>query len=180
MIVVHVKLTGVETLTRSRVNAALKRAMRLLGEYWHDAMAWKRFTEIGYTEYQFRQRAAKYVKAKRAHRGHNLPLVLTGAGRDEALGDGTRRRIRATRDKVTIPMPRKFNRSNPAGPDMSREVRAVSRGEIPVLERVLVQAIDGELIKESGDQPPPRVARLRLGSFRTGQRIVNPVRRIAA
>lgn len=182
-IVVSYKLTGIEALTRMQAVNAVKAALRFLGEYWHDAMLWKRFTSLGYSEYRFRPRTTKYDKAKLRHWGHNNPLVLTGEGMEEALSESTKQRIRVTRDSVTIPLPRKFNRYNPKGPNMSEEVRAVSRGEIPILERVLVQSIDEQLaaaVPPDAQGATPRVSRLRLHSYRYGPRIVNPVRRIAA
>jgi hypothetical protein len=179
---VEVTLTGIEALTRSGVINAMKRALRSLGEYWHDAYAWKRFTPLGYSEYRFRQRSAQYNKAKLRFRGHTNPLLLTGEGRDETLSESTKRRIRVTRSAVTIPLPTKFNRYNPKGPNMAEEIRAVSRAEIPQLEENLVVYIDEEL-----DRAVPahlrnrgfiggRVSRLKLiGTSR--QRIVEPIAR---
>ena len=183
-LVFEYRLTGVESLTRMQCINAVKRAMRLMAEYWHEAFLWKRFTPLGYTEYNFHRRSTKYDKAKEKFRHHTNPLVNTGEGRDEAMSPSTVARIRVTRDKVTIPMPRKFNRSNPKGPKMSDEVRAVSRGEVKILEENLVFNIDHELAAEA--QPTegtvgPRVANLKISGLRGGQRIVNPVvRRTAA
>lgn len=178
-IIVTYRLTGITVLTRTQVINAMKAALRTMGEFWWDAMLWKRFTPLGFTEYGFRQRSAKYTRRKLRFRHHANPLVLTGEGRDEALGEGTRRRIRTTRDSVTIPLPRKFNRYNPKGPNMSEEVRAVSRPELRTLEAVLVQEIDAELQAavppEHRGSARPRVSRLRLGNRGGGQRITNPV-----
>lgn len=177
------RLTGIESLTRMQCVNAVKDALRRVGEYWCDAFLWKRFTEIGYTEYNFRWRSRKYDKAKERHRGHTNPLVNTGEGRDEALATAAQR-VRVTRDKLTIPLPRKFNRNNPRGPKISEEVRAVSRAEVKVLEENLVFYINDELAQLA---PPtegtvgPRVGRLKISGLRGGQRIVNPVvRRTAA
>lgn len=183
-LVFEYRLTGVESLTRMQCINAVKRALRSMAEYWHEAFLWKRFTEIGYSEYNFRWRSAKYDKAKERRRGHTNPLVNTGAGRDEAMSLATLARIRVTRDKVTIPLPRKFNLSNPRGPKMSEEVRAVSRAEVRALEENLVWNIDHELAAEaepSEGTVGPRVGRLKISGLRGGQRIVNPVvRRTAA
>jgi hypothetical protein len=182
-IVISYKLTGIETLTRMQVVNAFKRALLALGAYWHDAMAWKRFTQLGYSEYGFARRSPRYDKAKVRHLRHNNPLVRTGEGRDEALHPSTVARIRVTRDSVTIPMPRKFNRYNPRGPNMAEEVRAVSRAEIQILEDRLVMFIDDELAREVKPEDQganPRVQSLRLHGMRGGQRIVNPVARRSA
>ena len=147
-LVITYQLTGIETLTKKQVNDALKAAMRSVGEYWHDAFAWKRFTSLGYTEYNFRPRSRKYNQYKIRHRGHDNPLVLSGEARDEALSESTKTRIRTTRDSVTVPLPRKLNRYNPAGPNLSQEVRAVSRDEIRQLEQALVAFIHAELDRQ--------------------------------
>lgn len=179
---VEVKLTGIETLTRSDVINAMKRALRQLGEYWHDAFAWKRFTQLGYTEYRFRRRTTKYDKYKRRHLGHNNPLLVSGEGRDETLSESTKHRIRVTRDTVTIPLPTKFNRYNPAGPNMAEEIRAVSREEIGQLEQSLVAFIEGELDRavpaylRNRGEIGGRVQSLRLIGTRN-QRIVEPIAR---
>jgi hypothetical protein len=177
---VEVKLTGIEVLTRSDVINAMKRALRLLGEYWHDAFAWKRFTKIGYSEYRFRPRTAKYDKYKLRHLGHNDPLVLKGEARAEALSESTKQRIRVTRDTVTIPLPTKLNRYNPKGPNMAEEVRAVSRAEIGDLEDALVVFIPQELDRavpphlRNRGETGGRVKSLRLIGSRN-QRIVEPI-----
>jgi hypothetical protein len=68
MIVVEYKLTGIELLTRTQVNNAAKHALRRVGEYWHEAFAWKRFTPLGFTEYGFKRRTIKYMRRKARHR----------------------------------------------------------------------------------------------------------------
>lgn len=182
-LVFEYRLTGIESLTRMQCIGAVKRSLRRLGEYWHEAFLWKRFTPLGYSEYGFRRRSQKYDKAKLRFRGHVNPLVNSGEGRDEAMSPATIARIRVTRDKLTIPLPRKFNRSNPRGPKMSDEVRAVSRAEVKVLEENLVLYINDELARIA--QPTegtvgPRVGRLKISGLRGGQRIVNPVARRTA
>lgn len=177
---IEYKLTGAEALTRMQVVNALKAALRRLGEYWFEAMLWKRFTPRGHTEYGFRVRTLKYSKAKLKYRGHNLPLVNSGQGKREAMNESTRARIRVTRDKVTIPLPRKFNRSNPKGPRMSEEIRAVSRAELQLLEENLVWYIDEEL---DAAVPPHLRNRGYIGGRASGVRFRksgNPATRRAA
>jgi hypothetical protein len=184
--VIEYKLTGIELLTRSQVINATKRALRSLGEYWHEAFAWKRFTELGYSEYGFRRRSAKYDFYKQRHRGHTNPLVLRGETREETLSESTKARIHTTRDTVTIPLPTKVNRYNPKGPNLPEEIRSVSRSEIAVLEENLVLFIEDELDREvpahlrNRGEIGGRVERLRIRGVRGGQRIVNPLTRRAA
>lgn len=183
MIVLEYKLTGIELLQRMQVVNAMKRALRRMGEYWHEAYAWKRFTPLGFTEYGFRPRSIKYTKAKLKHWGHANPLVASGEGRDEALSESTKARIRVTRDSVTIPLPRKFNLYNPKGPNMADEVRAVSSAELRQLEENLVIYIEDELDKEvpahlrNRGEIGGRVKSLELKRFRPSG---NPVTRRAA
>lgn len=189
-IVVEYQLTGIEALTRSQVINAMKRAMRRMGEYWHEAFAWKRFTEAGFTEYGFRERSVKYWRWKTKFRpdAAYLPLVLTGEGRDEALSENTKRRIRVTRDSVTIPLPLKFNRSHPHGPKMSDEVRAVSADELRVLAENLILFIEEELtrelpaIQQNRGFSGGKVESLNLREFNRPRstRSPNPLRRRAA
>ncbi len=144
MIVFEYKLTGIELLTRMQVVNAVKRALRKTGEYWHEAFLWKRFTPLAYQEYGFKLRKVR----KRHNARTKNPLVHTGEGMEEAMSETTVARIKVTRDSVTIPLPRKFNRYNPKGPNMSEEIRAVSRSEIRALEQNLVIDIEAELDKE--------------------------------
>jgi hypothetical protein len=186
-IVVEYKLTGIEVLTRTQVKSAMKRAMRQLGEYWHEAFAWKRFTPLGFSEYGFRARTSKYWDYKAHFRpaAAGLPLVLTGKGREEALSESTKRRIKVTEHSVTIPLPTKFNLSHPHGPKMSDEVRAVSAAEIKLLEENLVlfieDALDAEVpayLRNRGEIGG-RVESLKLREFRRPRsaRSPNPLRR---
>jgi hypothetical protein len=146
-IVLEYKLTGIELLTRMQVVNAMKAALRATGEYWHEAFAWKRFTPLGFTEYGFEPRSRKYNEAKLLHYGHTNPLVATGEGREEALSESTKSRIRVTRDSVTIPLPTKFNLYNPKGPNMADEVRAVSKQELSILEENLVINIERDAVR---------------------------------
>lgn len=181
MIVVDYKLTGIELLTRSQVINAVKRALRSLGEYWHDAYAWKRFTPQGAVEYGFRPRSAKYNRRKLRKFGEALPLVFSGETRDELLSENTKARIRVTRDTVRIPMPTKLNRYNPAGPTLPEEVRRVSRAELNTLQAHLVTWIEDEINSEVPSHLRQRgftggqVVRAKLTNFRRPS--ANPVER---
>lgn len=186
MIVVEYKLTGLEVLTRTQVVNAVKRALKRLGEYWHDAFAWKRFTVPGAFEYGFAPRSLKYQQRKKHKFGEALPLVFSGDTREMLLSDNTKQRITSTRDKVTIPMPTNINQYKPkGGVDIGEEIRKVSRSELNTLQDNLVFLIEDELDKEvpanlrnrgfSGG----RVQSLKLSNFRP-KPSANPVERRAA
>lgn len=172
MIVVDYKLTGTEVLSRMQVVNAAKRALQRLGEYWHDAYAWKRFTAAGAAEYGFRQRSAKYSRRKLRQFGEALPLVFSGEAREELLSERTKTSIRVTRDTVRIPMPTKLNRYNPAGPNLPEEVRKVSRAELNTLQENLVLWLENELNREVPSHLRARgfvggqVVRAKLTNFR--------------
>lgn len=182
MIVVEYKLTGIETLTRMEVVNAVKRALRRLGEYWHEAFAWKRFTREGFFEYGFKLRKLSYDKKKRRHFGEALPLVFSGEAREQLLSESTKARIKVTRDTVRIPMPTKLNQYNPKGPNLPEEVRRISRSELNVLQENLVIWIEQELNREVPAHLRNKgftggtVKSLSLKTFR-GKRNANPVER---
>lgn len=182
MIVIEYKLTGIELLTRSQVINAVKRALRKMGEYWHEAFAWKRFTRAAYSEYGFKPRALKYEKRKKTKFGEALPLVFSGEARGQLLSESTKARIKVTRDTVRIPMPTKLNQYNPKGPNMPEEVRKVSRAELDVLQENLVIWIEDELNAEVPAHLRNRgfiggkVKRLKLTGFRQ-RKSANPVER---
>lgn len=148
MIVVEYKLTGIEALTRMQVVNAVKRALRRLGEYWHEAFAWKRFTPLAYSEYGFKTRKSWYDEKKKKWFGEALPLVFSGEAREQLLSESTKARIRVTRDSVSIPMPTKLNQYNPEGPKLPDEVRRVSRAELNILQENMVLWIEQELNNE--------------------------------
>lgn len=180
MIVVEYKLTGIEVLTRMQVINAVKRALHKLGEYWHDAFAWKRFTRQAYTEYGFRPRKLRYDRRKKSKFGEALPIVFSGEAREKLLSEGTKGRIRTTRDTVRIPMPTKLNRYNPKGPNLPDEVRRVSRAELNILQDNLVFWIEEELNREvpqhlrNQGYTGGQVRSLKLSGFRP-QRSADPV-----
>lgn len=149
-IVLDYKLTGIETLTRSRVINAMKRALERLGNYWFDNFAAKRFTHEAFSEYGFAPRSRKYEAAKARFRPEaaGLPLVLKGDLREQTLSEETRGKIETTRDKLIIRLPTKANLYNPKGPNMAEEIRAVSPGELKEMQDVLVAYIDEELDNE--------------------------------
>lgn len=183
MIVVDYKLTGIELLTRMQVVNAVKRALRRMGEYWHEAFAWKRFTAEGGQEYGFKPRRYTYDNKKRKYFGEALPLVFRGDTRDELLSENTKARIRVTRDTVRIPMPTRINQFvSRYGIKPADEIKRVSRAELDVLQENLVVWIEGELNSEvpahlrNQGFTGGSVKRLSIKTFR-GKRNANPVER---
>lgn len=183
MIVVEYKLTGIELLTRMQVVNAVKRGLRRMGEYWHEAFAWKRFTVAGGNEYGFKPRRLSYHNKKVKWFGEALPLVFSGETREQLLGESTKARIKVTRDTVRIPMPTRINQFvSPYGVKPAEEIRRVSRAELNVLQDNLVLWIEDELSREvpvhlrNKGFTGGRVKSLGLKTFR-GKRNANPVER---
>lgn len=163
MISVRVELKGIETMTRMEVVNSIIRALAGLGEWWVNNLLPKRF-DARQGEYGFRPRSRKYQSAKLRHGRSPYALVNTGAGRDEALDSLTLSKIRATRDKLIIPLPTKFNLHNPKGPRLPDEVRAVTHAELQQMQDLLVEGIDFELNQIIGDSGESRVDTVRLKS----------------
>lgn len=186
MIVVEYRLTGIEVLTRTQVINAVKRALVRIGEYWHEAFAWKRFTVAGAQEYGFKPRKLSYNRKKARKFGEALPLFFSGETSQLLLSDDTRRRITSTRDKVTIPMPTNINQYKPnSGISIVDEIRKISRAELNILQDNLVVLINEELDKEVPANLRNRgfsgghVQSLKLTNFRAKPN-ANPVERRAA
>lgn len=183
-IVMDYVLTDTESLTRLQVINAMKRALVMSGQFWFDSYAHKRFTPDGAREYNFRRRSWKYSQLKQKHFGHQLPLVLTGEGRRLTLSDATRSKIKASRDKITIRLPQKFNLHNPKGPNMPKELRAVSNRELRAMEEFMVFAIEAQLdaavpaMQRNRGYIGGRVGKLGLTPHRSGTlRMTTPVAR---
>lgn len=171
MFQIEVKLTGIEALSKSQVNRALKEANLKTGKYFRREMLPARFTEqggrrLGYTPRrgEFRVGAVRLDKSSRnlyavkkfRKLGHSDPLVFTGEAKREALSNPTK--VRATRDKFVIPLPRKLNRSNPKSRiRMADEVRLVTDRELSALTKFMVAQIEYELALVAGSSRFRRV-----------------------
>jgi hypothetical protein len=156
---IEVKLKGIEGLSKSQVNRALKKANELTGVHFRHKLLPERFTEQGgrrlnYTPRrgEFRVGAVKLDKASRKlyavrkfkKLGHSDPLVFSGEGKRVALQNPNN--VRATRDKFIIPLPRKYNRSNPKSRiKMSDEIRRVTNRELSALTKLLVAHTESQL-----------------------------------
>ena len=171
-LVVEVKLTGVEKLTKSQINRALKAANFGTGVYFRRNMLPDRFTvkggrrlgytrrsgetDIGYVRNGSGRNKHTYAARKERHIGHNRPLELTGQGKREALA--TPQKVRVTRDKIVIPLPRKYNLRNPKSKvRMGDEIRKVTPREAKQLEKRLTELIEINLNKVAGVRHKRRV-----------------------
>ena len=152
---VEVELTGIEGLKKSQVNNAMKRAMFAMGLRWRRKYLPFHFEEFGERKYKFARRSRRYERLKKKIHGHTHDLVASGEGKRLALSG--RRKVFATRDKVRIPLPRKYNlRPTKSKVRMADEIRRVTKGEVNSLTKFLVVQIDREISKEAG-QGPSRV-----------------------
>lgn len=153
MLAIDVKLTGVESLTKKQVNDAMKRAMYALGLRWRRRYLPLHFGNAASTRYGYTPRAGErgsgrgfsksYTARKLRFLGHTRPLEFTGEGKRQALNG--ERLVYATRDKVRMPLPRKFNfRNRKSKVRMADEIRAVTAGEVKELEAFLVAQIERE------------------------------------
>jgi hypothetical protein len=142
-VVLQYKLSGVEALTRTQVINAMKKALVRAGEFWHSSFAAKRFTPLGFTEYGFKRRVAKYERAKlRFFPGSaGIPLVLRGLWRDRVLSPSTVSRIHSTRDTLRIPL----DAPHATRPEQVEEIRAITNDEVRQVKDALVGFIEEEL-----------------------------------
>ena len=171
MFTIEVKLKGVEALSKSQVNRALKEANIRTGKFFRREYLPARFTQQGgrrlnYTPRRGEQRIGRpssnkssrrlYAVRKQKKLGHSDPLVFSGDAKRQALQNPNN--VRATRDKFVIPLPRKLNLSNPKSKiRMSDEVRRVTNREISALTKFMVAQIEFELAKVAGSSRFRRV-----------------------
>lgn len=163
-IVVDVKLTGYANLPQSRINAALKAAMRTLGIYWQSNILPEKWGPHAQAKYQLAGRSRKYQAQKRKKFGHTRPLEFSGEGRRLALSADTQARVRSTRDRVTIPLPAKFNwRPRGGHIKLGDELRRVTNAELRDMTQMLVGQIELELELAGGESGSVRA---KLSRFR--------------
>lgn len=162
MLQIEVKLKGIEKLSKSQVNRALKEANAATGIHFRIKYLPARFTVEGGRRLRYTPRkgefrlglkfGGKLKVGKIAVSNHDkLPLVFSGEGRRQALANPNN--VRATRDKIVIPLPRKFNLSNPKSKiKMSDEIRRVTDREARDLSKFLVRQLESNLSILSGTQ----------------------------
>lgn len=175
-IVVEVKLRGVEKLSKSQINRAMKAANFATGVHFRRNFLPSRFTQQGGRRLKYTPRAGEvriglvrqgvkqsYAARKQRHLGHSEPLVFSGEGKRLALSNN--RNVRSTRDKIVIPLPRKFNFRNPNSKiRMSDEIRRVTPREAKKLSTFLAAQVDRELNKVAGVSRRSRVETASISS----------------
>jgi len=175
-LVVEVKLNNVEKLSKSQLNGIHKRANFAVGVHFRRHFLAARFTEkggrrLGYTPRSGEHRIGmpslsrkdrhKYAPRKEAKVGHSRPLELSGEGRRQALSQP--RKVRSTRDKIIIPLPRKYNFRPKGGRiSMSDEIRKVTNREAAKLSKRLVDDTERENGRIAG---PSRRRRVRSATI---------------
>lgn len=154
---VDVVLKGVEALSKSEVNGILKEAWYLTGKRWRQIYLPQHFGPRAGRRYRYARRSGErfnskprpgsYAARKKRFLKHQNPLEFTGDGKREAL---SRENITATRDKVVVRLPRKFNLRHPKSKVMmADEIRAVRPEEARELTRFLTGHIR-KTLRESG------------------------------
>lgn len=141
---VTMQVEGFPAMKRKRRNDIFKATWLDLGKYWRKQMLPLHFTHRGGRKYGYSPRKGEapgggrptrgtYTYRKKKLFGHTRPLEFTGKGKQEAL---TSKKYRATRDKVDVILPRKFNLRHPNSKvNMREEITAVTMDEITRLVR---------------------------------------------
>lgn len=134
---VNLKLGGVAGLSKSDVNAVLKASWYQTGRAWRERYLPLHFGANAGRRYGYGRRSGErfnstprpgsYAARKLQFVKHQRPLEFSGEGKREAL---SRENISATRDKVVVRLPRKFNlRPKSSNIRMADEIRAVRPDE---------------------------------------------------
>lgn len=156
IITITTKYTGVvaelaarEGVSRSAFRKERRGALHAMGDYWNRQYRDLHFTERGARKYRYLPRSGarltkgssawrrSYVGRKWRRRGHNDPLVYSGASR--TLARTARVRSTANRCEVIIPAPG-LNRRNPYSRiSMRDEATRVVASEVQQLTKVAEQ-----------------------------------------
>lgn len=174
---IDVRLSGIETLSRSQVNRVMKRAYYEMGSYWRKHFLPLHFGERATQRYGYTLRSgarnarlprlgkrlnSTYSARKYRFVGHTRPLEFTGEGKRKALYE---KRISATSKKVVVRLPLKFNLRNPHSQvHMADEIRAVRRDELGEMSAFFVKLLRTLLREQS---PGARVS----GTIKTYEEI---------
>lgn len=156
------EIGGVLGLSRKEVNDIVKEGFFLVGKRWRHLYLPLHFGQRATQRYGYKQRkGARYARADkkrgrhsgsysaRKYRavGHTRPLEYSGEGKRQAL---RQENIAATRKKVVVRLPRKFNFRNPKSQiNMADEIRAVRPEEMRDLARFLASHVR-ETLRQSG------------------------------
>lgn len=144
----QLEVKGTAALGKKQINDAFKGAMNDTGLEWWKEFLPKHFGPHATQRYGYMPRKGSrfaHGNKSRGHRGsyserklravgHTRPLEYSGEGKRQALSSP---KIYATRNKVVVRLPRKFNLRNPKSQiNMADELRAVRPDERRHLARV--------------------------------------------
>lgn len=176
MLVVDVKLTGIEKLGIREMNDVIRESLRDLGEYWHENMLPKHFTKAGAREYNYTPRqgepgsgrkfAGSYTKHKLNAKGHTRPLVYSGETEMQLKNTKSIEARCSARGENAYVVVRlnapKLNYRNQSKVKKNEEIKAVSQKEIPLLEAFLAKRLT-ERLTEKGQQNAAGLASITRG-----------------
>lgn len=142
-VAVDVRLSGVEMLTKSEVNAAFKAAYLAVGKRWRRRYLPLHFGSRATQRYRYTLRNFQYNRNKRRFLGHQRPLEFSGEGKREAI---YRENMLVTRHKCVVRLPRKFNlRPRKGTIRMADEIRRILPAEIHDLTQLFIDVLEHEL-----------------------------------
>lgn len=161
----ELNVSGAERMTKKRLNDITKEALRAVGNRWHEEYLPGHFTKAGADKYGYGARNGEpgsgaplkrsYTAYKQKKKGHTDPLVFSGRGKKEALGNKiVKARISSKFQTaiLTVSLPRVFNfslrKSGRGNTNANEEIRRVSNDELRDLESHLVKVIEQLYTKE--------------------------------
>lgn len=139
MIAFKVTLTGWPAMKKRDLNQIMKEAWQKAGILYHRKMLPKRFTEEGGRELHYRGRTPKYMRRKKALKGHRLPFVWSGVTRDMSKLEDIRPYSVGGEGGVKIVTHSRVLNFNP---ELLREFTSISEGERRQIEGLLQKEIE--------------------------------------
>lgn len=146
---------GIRRGEQHLVNQVVREALREMGLEWRREFLPLKFKKQAYRRYNYTPRDGdpgsdapsfnkSYQGRKLRDKGHTLPNVYSGAGRDAALASmQANARATSKRAYVTLPLPVGFNRKHPnTDVNMRRELEVVIRSEVRHLEKLLGEEVE--------------------------------------
>ena len=136
---------------------AIAEALHEVGVHWHRHLLKRHFVRQAFLRYGgvYRPRTARYEQRKFRKYGHKDPLVWTGTLRRTLLSSAY---IRATSKSLRVRMqgPKwlkgfmRFRGRAGTGPDMLKEVKAISRQEAEGFARMIGKRVKGRWARMGG------------------------------
>jgi hypothetical protein len=160
IVTTNIVVKGADNFSKSSMNAIFKESHAEVGLLWWSKYLPMHFGSRATQRYGYKPRKGakqafrgqandenrgSYSERKIRAVGHTRPLEYTGKGKQQALAQP---KVVATRNKVRVRLPRKFNYRNPASDiNMADEIRAVRPDEISALSTALKAAVRERLRK---------------------------------